>query len=301
MDTVHALIDYLETFPPEAGADELKSQLSAFMHQDLRVACMRLNLPISRRQNKKSGFISILVAYWKAAIVGASVPHTATFPQQSPRDMEEPDDVAQLVQFFPPHGHVEELQHRLNASRARTLRSACVLLALHPKKSFTKPELIDLLVNYWQDSLAVSPRVPLVEEPRRDEESASPASMPTGALRTTPLRKVEEEGYPSGTMHVPQEVEVVYTKRPRSEERPKPLRKKKNKGVDEHETTTEPKHHHVLDKKMERMAASMEKAKVVKEWASAIEILSRVDGSAESISAIRTLIHNVVESATSEL
>lgn len=49
------------------------------------------------------------------------------------------------------------------------------------------------------------------------------------------------------------------------------------------------------------MASSLEKAKVVQEWASAIEILSRVDGSDASISSIRVLIDGVMDSALNEL
>ncbi|KAG7395553.1 hypothetical protein PHYBOEH_003642 [Phytophthora boehmeriae] len=49
------------------------------------------------------------------------------------------------------------------------------------------------------------------------------------------------------------------------------------------------------------MASSLEKAKVVKEWASAAEILSRVDGSSASVEAIRAIIDDVVQKAAREL
>ena len=52
--------------------------------------------------------------------------------------------------------------------------------------------------------------------------------------------------------------------------------------------------------KMETFAASMEKAKIVKEWISVIEMLSRVEGSAESIASILKIIDQVVNSAMSE-
>lgn len=45
----------------------------------------------------------------------------------------------------------------------------------------------------------------------------------------------------------------------------------------------------------------MEKVTVVKEWASVIEMLSRVEGSEESIKRIRDLIDGVVDSAMIEL
>lgn len=45
----------------------------------------------------------------------------------------------------------------------------------------------------------------------------------------------------------------------------------------------------------------MEKAIAVKEWVSAIEMLSRVEESADSIKRIRDLIDGVVDSAMIEL
>ncbi|CAI5708340.1 unnamed protein product [Peronospora destructor] len=264
MDTVHRVIEYVEEFPLEAGAIELKSQLSAFTHDDLRSACSRLKLFVRDRQKKKSGLISVLVSYWKTSknLVAKDV-KTPLKASETPvkTGIELPYDVAQFVQLFPPHGRIEELQTQLNACRSRTLRSACVLLGLQPKKSFTKQEFLDLLVTYWQDILVMTPTASPLEEARREEE-----------------------------------VEVVHTKRPRIEERDvmkTPTTNKKNKTL---------KHRGgIFEEKVGAFTTSVEKAKVVKEWASAIEMLSRVEGSAESIESIRKLIDGVVDSATSEL
>uniref|UniRef100_A0AAV1TAK4 Uncharacterized protein n=1 Tax=Peronospora matthiolae TaxID=2874970 RepID=A0AAV1TAK4_9STRA len=290
LDAVHRLLDYLETFPADAGAVELKDQLSAFTHHDLRAACSRLNLCISKRQNKKGGYISALVAYWLALTTPNSMSVSDVTPQSTPRKspkkgsksskkpagMELPADVAQFVQLFPPHGHVQELQDQLNACRSRTLRSACVVLDLHPRKSCTKVDFLGLLVNYWQDSSAVTPSVAteLEEEKEMDVVLAPPPPPPLSSSLSSSSTKRVRVG--------DDDVKKVVKKK-------KNVKEVERRGGD------------VGDDKTEKWAASLDKAKVVKEWASAIEILSRVDGSAESIESIRSLIDSVVNSATSEM
>ncbi|CAI5714078.1 unnamed protein product [Hyaloperonospora brassicae] len=289
MDAVHRLLDYLETFPSDAGAVELRDQLSAFTHYDLRAACSRLNLAMSKRQNKKGGYISALVSYWMArpptptptppppvaAGSGAEVtPVPSRATSEEPTGMELPADVAQFVQLFPPHGHVQELTDQLAACRSRTLRSACVVLDLHPRKSFTKADFLGLLVSYWQDSSAVTPRAAAHE--KDVDDMARPAPVPP----STTKRARDDEGKKVGGKKQKQ-------KQQQQQQQPK-------KSVKDVALRGD-------DDPPDKWTAALEKAKVVKEWASAIEILSRVDGSAESIESIRSLIDSVVHSATSEL
>ncbi|CAH0493687.1 unnamed protein product [Peronospora farinosa] len=265
MDTVHRVIEYVEEFPPEAGAIELKSQLRSFTLDDLRAACSRLKLSMRNKQKKKSGFISVLVSYWKTShnfeSKGVKTPLKASETSVK-TGIELPYDVAQFVQHFPPHGCIKELQNQLDACRSRTLRSACVLIGLQPKKNFTKKGFLHLLVAYWQDSLVMTPTVSFLEETPKEEE----------------VKK------------------VVQTKRVRFEESDLMKTPTKNKKI----KTLKDKGD-VCEKKEGALATSMEKAQVVKEWASAIEMLSRVEGSTRSIEAICKIIERVVDSASSEL
>ncbi|CAI5717393.1 unnamed protein product [Peronospora effusa] len=156
------VIEYVEDFPPEADAIELKRQLSSFTRDDLRAACSRLKLCLRDGQKKKSDFISVLVSYWDTSSKNL-VPKDATT--------------------------------LLNAS----------------------------------------------EPPETSKEEDS---------------------------------EVMHTKRPRIEE--------------------------ARTEKVGAFAASIKKAKAVKEWASAIEMLSRVEGGEKSIERIRKLIDGVVDSAIAD-
>ncbi|CAI5720067.1 unnamed protein product [Peronospora effusa] len=61
------VIEYVEDFPPEADAIELKRQLSSFTRDDLRAACSRLKLSVRDGQKKKSDFIYVLVSYWDSS------------------------------------------------------------------------------------------------------------------------------------------------------------------------------------------------------------------------------------------
>ncbi|CAI5705184.1 unnamed protein product [Peronospora effusa] len=264
MDTVHRVIEYVEEFPPEAGAIELKSQLRSFTLDDLRAACSRLKLSMRNKQKKKSGFISVLVSYWKTShnfeSKGVKTPLKASETSVK-TGIELPYDVAQFVQHFPPHGRIKELQNQLDACRSRTLRSACVLLGLQPKKNFTKKGFLRLLVAYWQDSLVMTPTVSLSEETPKEEK-----------------------------------VKVVQTKRVRFEDSDVMKTPTKNKKI----KTLKDKGD-ICEEKVGALATAVEKAQVVKEWASAIEMLSRVEGSTRSIEAIRKLIDRVVDSARSDL
>ncbi|CAH0516091.1 unnamed protein product [Peronospora belbahrii] len=275
IDMVYHVLEYLEEFPVEAGASELKSQLTVFKHEDLRAACVHLNLQVSRKQNKKGGFISTLVSYWKATKGVASVPNVAQSVYHSPNGplesvMKLPHDVVQFVQLFPPHGHVEELQEQLNANHSKTLRSACVLLKLRLNKASTKKEFIRLLISYWQNRLAV----PLTSE----SLALSTGREKENEIMDTKRQRSEEEE---------EEEEVV------EEDAQKTLatKKAKHKALE--------RKGDLIEERKKIMAESLEKAKVVKEWASAIEVLSHVDGSAESINSIRKLINGVVDSAIS--
>ncbi|KAI9985055.1 hypothetical protein PInf_004363 [Phytophthora infestans] len=278
MDMVPRLLDYIGSYPRLEDEKELRYQLSGFTHKDLRAACSLLNLPISRKNNKKGGYIATLVAYWK----GDSAPlasNSAASPAQSfvpmtqpmanlphhPMPMHEASDVTQYVQQFPPQGDEQELRDQLNGCKAVILRSACVLLELRPnRKNFAKPNYITLLVDYWKDSVAIS-----------SDATATPRAVHFDEPNVTPRN----------------EVDAGNQKRTRDEA--KTATKKKAKVME--------RSGDIFEEKVGAMAASLEKAQVVKEWASAIEILSRVDGSAESIASIRALIDGVVESAATDL
>ena len=227
------------------------------IRDNLRAACSRLKLSVRDEQKKKSGLISVLVSYWNTSksLVGKNAKSPVPASESPVKTgIESPYDVAQFVQRFPPHGRIEELHSQLDACRSRTLRVACVLLGLEPKKTFTKPDFLDDLVTYWQDSLVMKPTAsPLKEAPREKE------------------------------------VEEVHTKRPRVDV---PTKSKKSKTLNSRE--------YIFEEKVGAFAASVEKATAVKEWASAIEVLSRVEGSAESIKGIRNLIDRVVDSAIAD-
>ena len=153
MEKVHQVIKCVEKCPSEADVIDLKSQLSEFTRDNLRAACSRLKLSVRDEQKKKSGLISVLVSYWNTS--KSLVWKNAKSPvpaSESPvkTGMDSPYDVAQFVQRFPPHGCIEELHSQLDACRSRTLRVACVLLGLEPKKTFTKQDFYDDLVTYWR-------------------------------------------------------------------------------------------------------------------------------------------------------
>ncbi|KAF1784005.1 hypothetical protein GQ600_10022 [Phytophthora cactorum] len=281
MDMVPRLLDYIGSYPRFEDANEFKDQLSGYTHKDLRAACSLLNLPVSKKTNKKGGCITTLVAYWKGDDIpiasktpAKTVQPTATMSQPTaslphhPMPMHEVSDVTQYVQQFPPHGDEQELRDQLNGCKAVILRSACVQLELRPnRKNFAKPNFVTLLVNYWKDSVAVSCNA-----------SVTPRAVHVPEPSVTP-RNVREE--------------VVEIKQKRTREEEKAPKKKKAKVME--------RSGDIFEEKVGAMTASLEKAKVVKEWASAIEILSRVDGSAESIASIRALIDGVVESAATDL
>ncbi|KAL4092618.1 hypothetical protein PRIC1_011610 [Phytophthora ramorum] len=284
-DLVPRLMDYVETFPPDGDVDEFKSQLSGCTHRDLRTACSRFNLPGVRKQNKKGGFISLLVSYWKGEAVPSSEGNYLS-DQPANHDnlsdvMNEATDVTHFVQVFPPEGDIDELRDQLNGCKARTLRSACVLLELHPKKNHAKPNFVALLVDYWKDSVACTPQK--VSAQSTVTPKAGKAPVPNATPQTNKKKtKGEDKGEKRHTKRVREEVE----KKKEAPKKKKVL--ERTGGIFEEE-------------KSDIMAASLEKAKVVKEWASAMEILSRVDGSAESIASIRALIGGVVDSAMTEL
>ncbi|KAF1783143.1 hypothetical protein GQ600_5931 [Phytophthora cactorum] len=258
MDMVPRLLDYIGSYPRFEDANEFKDQLSGYTHKDLRAACSLLNLPVSKKTNKKGGCITTLVAYWKGDDIPMPLKHplNPSLPHH-PMPMHEVSDVTQYVQQFPPHGDEQELRDQLNGCKAVILRSACVQLELRPnRKNFAKPNFVTLLVNYWKDSVAVSCNA-----------SVTPRAVHVPEPNVTPRNVREEE-----------------------EKAPK---KKKAKVME--------RSGDIFEEKVGAMTASLEKAKVVKEWASAIEILSRVDGSAESIASIRALIDGVVESAATDL
>ncbi|ETK93980.1 hypothetical protein F441_03027 [Phytophthora nicotianae CJ01A1] len=281
MDMVPRLLDYITSYPRFEGEKEFKDQLSGFTHKDLRAACSLLNLPVSKKNNKKGGYISTLVAYWKgdSTPIASKTPAKTTQPKATmsqampnlphhPMPMHEASDVTQYVQDFPPDGDEQELRDQLDGCRAVILRSACVQLELRPnRKNFAKPNFVTLLVEYWKDSVAIS-----------SHASITPRAVHVPEPNVTPRNAREE---------------MVDAKQKRTREEEKTPKKKKAKVME--------RSGDLFEEKVGAMAASLEKAKVVKEWAAAIEILSRVDGSAESIASIRALIDGVVESAATDL
>ncbi|GMF14823.1 unnamed protein product [Phytophthora lilii] len=282
MDLPQQALDYLARAPPDEDVREVRDQLSAFTHKDLRAACSRLSLVVPRKQNKKGGYISVLVNYWR----GELAPAESASPKPAPPKVkhtsanEDVHVVAKYVADFALDGEEKELREQLEDCKSRTLRSACVLLELRPnKKHYTKRDFVNLLVNYWKDRVAVSPKAKKLATPKpTGTPKAAQVPEPNATPRTGKVREVGK-------------YEVSTAKRTRDVEDKAP--KKKKPKVLERDGD--------LFEKEDVMASSLEKARVVKEWASAIEILSRVDGSAESISAIRALINGVVESAASEL
>ncbi|KAG7379306.1 hypothetical protein PHYPSEUDO_008760 [Phytophthora pseudosyringae] len=293
MDMVPRLLDYIASVPPEADVEEFKDQLSGYTHKDLRAACTELDLSFSKKNNKKSGYITTLVSYWKGDAVASpqdaanlSTPKgtmsqpTGNLPHH-PMPMHEASDVTQYVQQFPPLGDEQELRDQLNGCKALILRSACVLLELRPnRKNFAKPNFVALLVSYWKDSVAVLP------PSAKKVVSVTPRAAQVPEPNVTP-RTGRTVGDGDGE---------VKQKRSRGEEVVEKAPKKKNKVLERSGDIFEEN-----EDSSRTMTASLEKAKVVKEWASAIEILSRVDGSAESIASIRALIDGVVESAAGDL
>ncbi|OWZ10278.1 hypothetical protein PHMEG_00016893 [Phytophthora megakarya] len=192
--------------------------------------------------------------------------------------MHEASDVTKFVQDFSPNGDIQELRDQLNECRAVILRSACVLLELRPyRKHFTKPNHVTLLVEYWQDTV------------KTINERENPPSVAEVASNAAQAPEVPPKAVEAPEPHfVPRDEGVRLKKRTREEVKEKP-EKKKTKGLE--------RNGNIFKEKPGAMAKSLEKAKVVKEWASAIEILSRVDGGADSITSIRALIDDVVESA----
>ncbi|KAL3664333.1 hypothetical protein V7S43_010658 [Phytophthora oleae] len=292
------LLDYVANYSLDGDVTEFKDQLSGFTHKDLRAACTELDLRFSKKSNKKSGYISTLISYWKGDLVPGAPPIAksptklstpkakAKVPQpmanlpHHPMPMHEPSDVTQYVQEFPPHGDEEELRDQLNGCKAVILRSACVLFDLRPnRKNFAKPNFVTLLVNYWKDSVEVSPMGKKVNVTPRATQLLEPNVTPRTGKN---LREEEVE------IEMPQ-------KRTRHEfELKETPKKKKPKTLERSGDIFE-------DEKSDVRSTSLEKALVVKEWAAAMEILSRVDGSTESIASIRALINGVVESAANDL
>ncbi|CAH0487709.1 unnamed protein product [Peronospora farinosa] len=92
------VIEFVEAFPPEADAIELKHQLSAFTRDDLRAACSRLKLSVRDGQKNKSDFIYVLISYWDTSNKNL-VPKCATTPLEASEPpveagIEQPFDVA---------------------------------------------------------------------------------------------------------------------------------------------------------------------------------------------------------------
>ncbi|EGZ08391.1 hypothetical protein PHYSODRAFT_526119 [Phytophthora sojae] len=292
MDLVDRLLDYVATVPASESVDEVKDQLSAYTHRDLRAACMHLDLQVPRRLNKKGGFIATLVNYWKGEALLSSTklsspstpdPSSAKTPSKSPAAKAKPtsntndnavdDEVLELASFvqqFPADGTAEELRDQLNGCKSRTLRSTCVLLELQPHRTATKANFVTLLVNHWQGAGATAPKP---KKKKVKETLVTPKA---------PARVTEPKATPK-----PKQKRTV--KRD-EEEKVKPKRTRAEERVEDEE-----------EQARNVMASSLEKAKVVQEWASAIEILSRVDGSDASISSIRVLIDGVMDSALNEL
>lgn len=276
MDLVPRLVDYVANFPRTEDVSELKSQLSGCTHADLRAACSLLHFPVSKKSKKKSGYINSLVSYWRGDV--AKIPAKTTEMSQPkanlphhPMPVHEASDVVNYVQQFAADGDVNELRDQLNGCTALILRSACVQLSLRPnRKHFAKANFVDLLVDYWQQSVA-GLYSPITFAHKVVSAPVSVTSEPEVAPRI-----------------VSEETEKEKEKRPRYTE---PMAEKKKAKVE----------HCDIGEEKTTLIASLDKAKVVKEWASAIEILSRVDGSSESIASIRTLIDNLIESAATDL
>ncbi|TDH67211.1 hypothetical protein CCR75_006622 [Bremia lactucae] len=280
MDLVSRLLDYIATFPRHEDENELKSQLSGCTQKDLRAACTSLQLPVPKKSSKKSGYITTLVSYWK----GDLKPGTATAPTNKrkrtscektltkpnlphhPMSVHEASDVIEYIHEFRRYEDVEELRDQLNGCKAMILRSACVQLDLRPnQRDFVKPNYVDLLVEYWKDTQEVGFKPPVTPE--------------------VSVLSVKESGFVPDISkdEVESQLKRIRDKAPLDEETMIDLEKRRDNK-----------------KTSGNLTALLEKAKVVKEWASAIEVLSRVDGSQASIASIRALIHGVVKSAATD-
>lgn len=280
----------------DGDVTEFRDQLSGFTYKDLRAACSDLDLRVSKKSSKKSGYISTLISYWKGELVpgapplgkpptskpklAAKTPQTMPDLPHHPMPMHEPSDVTQFVQEFPPDGDEEELRDQLNNCKAVILRSACVLFDLRPnRKNFAKPNFVTLLVDYWKDNVEVSFMSKKVNVTPRAAEFVEPNVTPR------PRKNLSEEEV---------EIELPQKRTSHEFELNETPKKKKAKTLERSGDIFE-------DEKSDALSTSLEKAKVVKEWAAAMEILSRVEGSTESIASIRALINGVVESAANDL
>ncbi|KAG6623612.1 uncharacterized protein IUM83_02112 [Phytophthora cinnamomi] len=302
MDLVDRLLHYVADVPRSESVDEVKDQLSAYTHRDLRVACLRLGLQIPRKLNKKGGFISALVSHWRGEAPAATKPTTkpATKPststaktasKSSPKTADgEVLELASFVDQFPPDGTADELRDQLNGCKSRTLRSTCVLLEMQPHRTATKANFVSLLVSYWQDAAAVAPKT----------KQPQPAVTPKAPARVEPKATPKNKNTPKQKQKKVKKGEMGAVKPKRSRDGEEFVQEKPPKK-ERVERSSDERFEEEVGHLRSVMASSLEKAKVVKEWASAIEILSRVDGSAESISSIRALIDGVVDSAADEL
>ncbi|OWZ24249.1 hypothetical protein PHMEG_000728 [Phytophthora megakarya] len=280
MDEELRLLDYIGSVPSSTSNDEFKDQLSAFHQRTLLAVCKRLDVAILRKTPKKTNLMHTLVKY-RSDSMNTEIPTTSakitpakdkihppkdkTTPAKAKMTQSkgDPEEVMQVLQGFPPNGDIQELRNQLCQCRYESLRMACVGMDIRPQRNnYSKPNFAILLAQYWKDTNTTNER-----------ENVPPKAA-----------KLSEPYFNPGE-------ETQVKKRTRVEEMEQP--KKKTKRL---ECTGA-----IFEEKPNVMAKSLEKAKVVQEWASAIEVLARVDGSAGSISSIRRLIDGVVESAAGDL
>jgi len=251
------------------------------------------------------------------------------------KSMASPDMVDRLLTYVasvPPSAHADELKDQLGAYTYGDLRAACSRLSLPvPRRLKKKSGFIAVLTSNWQGGPipgSHKPREFLKEDPHEAAQlvkSFSPDGQPgelrsqldnfrSRALRSAcvllelqPKKHFAKPNFidllagywRSRVAGLPEEEATrVEEVNEAVEQQPEPVQKRTREPAEEVQKAKKPK---VVEQSGEldtttALAASLEKARVVKEWAAAMEILSRVDGSAASIASIRALIDGVVES-----
>ncbi|KAF4127891.1 hypothetical protein GN958_ATG22947 [Phytophthora infestans] len=316
-----SIVALLNSFPSDGSEDALRGALAVYLARDLRTACSSLRIQPQGKarsnQNNKAGYITLLCEYWQARQDGVAV--TASDPPK-------PDI---------PSASTRRTKHcffRL----ANVIFSESFAVRLHemdasPSRYALDVGAVNAYNNFWQDVEAAFAS----KNPEFDSLVVNRVEC-GGWLRATTLQVWQirvNRGHTPATFST-SKLEVLYLhdwlrRRPSmlsTVERKLPKRARLDTlessgeidstaaaGNDQNVSTPAKKRLKVLDRiadllesqkhaeQESTLSSSLQKARVVKEWASAIEILTRTGDASDTVHSIRAAIDKVMKSAAAEL
>ncbi|KAF4129250.1 hypothetical protein GN958_ATG21514 [Phytophthora infestans] len=314
-----SIVALLNSFPSDGSEDALRGALAVYLARDLRTACSSLRIQPQGKarsnQNNKAGYITLLCEYWQARQDGVAV--TASDPPKP--------DV--------PSASTRRTKHcffRL----ANVIFSESFAVRLHemdasPSRYALDVGAVNAYNNFWQDVEAAfaskTPEYDSLVVNRVEYAGINPSLAPQHyAVKLREMWRMATGNYTT-TLYLhdwlrrrPSMLLTVERKLPKRArldtlESSGEIDSTAAAGNDQNVSTPAKKRLKVLDRiadllesqkhaeQESTLSSSLQKARVVKEWASAIEILTRTGDASDTVHSIRAAIDKVMKSAAAEL